>query len=153
VTVADVLTFLFENDETIRYQVLEMVRSERLVKEADIQHEIDTYNELLGGPGELGCTLLIGIDDPAERDRKLRAWRGLPEHLYVKLEDGTRVPAKHDARQVGEDRLSSVQFLKFDVQGRVPVAVGSDLPDLEAETVLDERRRRALAEDLGVTVG
>ena len=43
------LTFLFENHDTMRYQVLEMVRTERMVKDADIRHEIDTYNELLGG--------------------------------------------------------------------------------------------------------
>lgn len=45
------LTFLFENTATVRYQILEMVRAERMVREADIAHEIETYNELLGGPG------------------------------------------------------------------------------------------------------
>jgi hypothetical protein len=60
--VGDAFAFLFENRDTVRYQVQEMVRTERMVREADIQHELATYNELLGGPGELGCTLLIGID-------------------------------------------------------------------------------------------
>lgn len=45
------LTFLFENTTTVRYQILEMVRAERMVRESDIAHEIETYNELLGGPG------------------------------------------------------------------------------------------------------
>ena len=72
------LTFLFENRETIRYQIQEMMRAERMVREADIAHEIETYNELLGGGGELGCTLLIEIDDPAERAVKLGRWLGLP---------------------------------------------------------------------------
>ena len=45
------LTFLFENAETIRYQVLEMVRVEQMVRESDIRHELDTYNEVLGGQG------------------------------------------------------------------------------------------------------
>ena len=53
------LTFLFENAETVRYQVQEMIRSEQMVREADIQHELDTYNALLGGEGDLGATLLI----------------------------------------------------------------------------------------------
>ena len=87
------LTFLFENADTVRYQVQEMVRAERLYRDADIQHEVDTYNELLGAQGELGCSLLIELTDAAERDLKLRAWRALPGHLYAKLPDGRRVRA------------------------------------------------------------
>ena len=71
INVAGVLSFLFENTDTVRYQIQEMIRVERIVKETDIQHEINTYNELLGDSGELGCTLLIEIDDPDERDEKL----------------------------------------------------------------------------------
>src|SRR6266508_584579 len=67
-----VLTFLFENADTVRYQVQEEIRV-----------ELETYNDILGGRGELGCTLLIEIEDPVERDRKLRAWMGLADHLYV----------------------------------------------------------------------
>ena len=59
VHVGGVLTFLFENADTVRYQVQEMARVERLFREEELRHELDTYNELLGGPGELGCTLLI----------------------------------------------------------------------------------------------
>lgn len=148
VHVAGVLTFLFENTATMRYQVQEMVRAERMTGEPEIQHEIDTYNELLGAKGELGCSLLIEITDPEERDRKLREWLDLPAHLYLKLEDGTKVWARFDARQVGEDRLSSVQYLKFDVGGRTPVAVGSELPALAAESALAAEQRAALAADL-----
>jgi hypothetical protein len=148
VHVAGVLTFLFENTATMRYQVQEMIRAEKITGEAEIRHELETYNELLGGKGELGCSLLIEIPDPAERDRKLRDWLGLPAHLYAKLEDGTKVRARFDPRQVGTDRLSSVQYLKFDVGGRTPVAVGSDLPALDAETALDAEQREALAADL-----
>ena len=148
VHVAGVLTFLFENTATMRYQVQEMVRAERMTGEAEIRHELETYNELLGGPGELGCSLLIEIPDPAERDRRLREWLDLPAHLYVRVEDGEKVYARFDPRQVGTDRLSSVQYLKFDVGGRKPVAVGSVLPALEAETVLDPEQRAALAQDL-----
>jgi hypothetical protein len=142
------LTFLFENHETIRYQVQEMMLAERIVKEAEIRHELHTYNELLGGPGELGASLLIEIEEPAERDQKLRAWLKLPSHLYAKLDDGTRVRARFDARQVGDTRLSSVHYLKFDVQGRVPLALGSDLPELMIETPLTAVQRAALGEDL-----
>ena len=149
VHVGDVLTFLFENPLTVRYQVQEMMRVERIVREADIQHELDTYNELLGGPGELGCTLLIEIDDAAERARRLRDWYGLPEHLYVLLPDGTRVRPQVDQRQRDDERISSVHYLRFDVRGQAPVAVGCDLPAFTAETRLDGEQRAALATDLG----
>ena len=147
-TVGGVLTFLFENTATIRYQVQEMVRAEKMTREPDILHELETYNEVLGGPGQLGAVLLIELTDPAERDRKLREWLGLMPCLYVRLEDGTRVRPTFDPRQVGEDRLSSVQYLKFDVRGATPVAVGADHPALTAETTLTEAQRQALRQDL-----
>jgi len=144
------LTFLFENRETVRYQVQEMVRAERMVKEADIAHEIETYNELIGQGGALGCTRLVEVDDPEVRAEKLTRWLALPRHLYAKLEDGTRVRARFDERQVGDTRVSSVQYLKFAVGARVPVAIGCDLddPDVDAETPLSPAQRTALAADL-----
>jgi hypothetical protein len=145
----DSLTFLFENRDTIRYQIQEMMRAERMVKEEDIAHELETYNEVLGRKGELGAALLIEIDDPALRDRKLREWLGLPERLYVRTTSGREVGATFDPRQVGSDRLSSVQYLKFDTGGEVPVAIGSHLPALKLEAKLAPEQQAALAADLG----
>jgi hypothetical protein len=144
------LTFLFESHETIRYQVLEMTRAERMVKEGDIRHELETYNELLGQGGDLGCTLLIEIADPDLRAAKLSEWLSLPGQLYAKLEDGRKVRPTLDERQVGDTRLSSVQYLKFPVAGRVPVAIGCDLADpaVRAETTLSPEQRDALRQDL-----
>ncbi len=146
--VGDCFTFLFENALTMRYQIQEMMRTERIVKEKDILHEIETYNGLLGDPGQLGCTLLIEIDDPAERAEKLRHWIALPEHVYVRMEDGAKIRPVFDESQRGIDRISSVQYLKFSVGDKVPVAVGIDFPGLEHETNLTEEQRAALAEDL-----
>jgi Protein of unknown function (DUF3501) len=148
VHVGEHLTLLFENTLTVRYQIQEMIRTERIVRERDIQHEIATYNELLGGEDELGCALLIEIEDPAERDRLLREWWALPDHLYLLLADGTKVRARFDERQRGEGRLSSVQYLTFDVGGQVPVAAGVDLPGAAAEIPLTDEQRAALREDL-----
>lgn len=148
VHIGEYLTLLFENHLTMRYQIQEMVRVERLVKEADIQHEIDTYNEVLGGEGEFGCTLLIEIDDPAVRNVKLKEWWALPEKIYLLLEDGSRISAAFDERQRGDDRVSSVQYMKFNTGGRVPVAAGVDLPGLQAETRLTDEQREALRRDL-----
>ena len=80
---------------------------------------------------------------------KLREWVGLMEHVHVVLEDGTRVPATWDQRQVGEDRLSSVQYLKFRVGPTAPVGVG--IASLGLETTLSEAQRRALQADLEAT--
>lgn len=148
VLVGDHLTLLFENHETIRYQILEMIRTEQIVRERDILHELETYNELLGGPGELGCTLLVGVEDPNERDVLLRRWLTLPEHLYVRLPGDAIVRATWDPRQVGEDRLSSVQYLKFAVGDAAPIACGSDHPELTLEVSLTAAQRDALAADL-----
>jgi hypothetical protein len=124
-----------------------MMLAERIVKEADIRHEMETYNEVLGGPGELGATLLVEIETPAEREVKLREWLELPGKLYLKTEDGTKAYAQFDPRQV-DDRLSSVHYLKFNVKGRVPVAVGCDFPPLRGEQALSPAQREALAADL-----
>ena len=148
VHVGEYLTFLFENHDTVRYQVQEMVRTERLVRESDIRHELDTYNELLGNDGELGCTLLIEIDDANQRPALLKGWRNLPEHIAVELEDGRQVKAHYDPRQIGDARLSSVQFLKFDTQARVPTAMVVDHPELKLRVELTDAQRQALSADL-----
>ncbi len=146
--VGENLTFLFESTDTVLYQVQEMMRLEQTVRETEIQHEIDTYNQLLGGDGELGCTLLIEIDNQAERDRKLKAWLDLPARLFIKLEDGRLVRPSWDTAQVGDSRLSSVQYLKFEVGTGLPVAIGADHPELQLETALSTAQRETLALDL-----
>jgi len=147
------LTFLFENLETIRYQVLEMVRVEQMVREADIRHELDTYNAVLGADGELGCTLLIEIPEEKDRPELLRRWRDLPEHIYLACTDGSRVKARFDPEQMSEDKLSSVQFLKFELGQRTPAALGVDLPALAGEVVLEAGTRQALQADLRLAAG
>jgi hypothetical protein len=142
------LTFLCENWVTIRYQIQEMMRLERMAREADIQHELDTYNQLIGDDGELGCTLLVEIDDPVDRDKKLSEWLDLPKYLYVELPSGRKAMATWDLAQVGEGRLSSVQYLKFPIGSEVPVAIGCDHPGVATSTRLDADQRAALAEDV-----
>ena len=123
------------------------MRLEQTVREAEIQHEIDTYNQLLGDEGELGCTLLIEIDDARERNEKLRAWLGLPGALYVALDDGSKARATWDPAQIGDTRLSSVQYLKFRLGERAPVAIGCDHPALRIEVELSLAQRATLTAD------
>lgn len=148
VHLGDHLTFLFENHETVRYQVLEMVRSEQMVKEADIQHELDTYNGLMGEAGEMGATLLIEIDDEAARPELLRKWRDLPRRIALVFEDGSESLAQVDEDQFNEEKASSVQFLRFKVDGRAPKGLKVDHPGYSARVDFTEAQKAALAADL-----
>jgi hypothetical protein len=107
------VTLLWENCDTAWYQIEEMMRIERIVEERAIRHEVDTYNELVPGPGELKATMLIEFPDQAERDARLRALVGLEDHVRLVLGGDLAVPATFDERQMSPERLSSVQFVTF----------------------------------------
>ena len=154
------LTFLFENHDTIRYQVQEIMRAERIVRESAIVEEVDTYNAMLGGSGQLGCALLIEIEDEAARRPLLEAWLGLQECLYLEFPEAdgrSRSYASFDPSQVGRGRLSAVQYLLFDLPVGAfdagPVRVGCDFPALTLTVDLDDAQRAALAADLAATRG
>lgn len=144
------LTFLFENHTTIRYQIQEIMRAEKIVKEADIVHEVEVYNELIGNDGELGCTLLVEIPTEEGRNELLSKWRDLNPTLYVKLESGEKIGPVWDERQIGDTRLSSVQYLRFNTGGQTPVSVGCsfDAPELFGETPLSSASISAFDSDL-----
>ena len=144
------LTFLFENHDTMRYQVHEILRAEQIVRENSIHEELETYNGMLGGPGQLGCALLIEIEDEAKRRPLLEAWLGLQECLYAETAEGSRTYAEFDPTQVGRGRLSAVQYLSFSLESG-PVRLGSDFAALELTVDLTEAQRAALAADLAAT--
>ena len=145
-----VLTFLFENTATIRYQVQEMVRAERMTREADIAHELATYNELLGGKGELGVSLLIEIPYSAERDRKLREWIGAAEEP-LPAASKRREGAAALRRTPGRDRLALLGAIsEVRPEGEAPVALGADLDGLTVEEALTADQRKALSDDLSL---
>ena len=151
------LTFLFENTATVWYQIEEMIRSERLSDAAAIQHEIDTYNELIPARGEISATLLIEFAEARERDAALRRLVGLEKHLWLKLGDA-RVPLAFDDRQMSAERVSSVQFVRFNIAKDADtflksaqanqVSIAADHPNLGAEAVISGDLARSLAEDL-----
>ena len=144
------LTFLFENHDTIKYQIQEITRAEKIVRESSIREELIVYNGLLGDNGQLGCALLIEIAEEKDRKPLLTAWLGLQEHFYLVLTDGSRVYAEYDPSQVGEDRLSAVQYLTFSLDSP-PVGLGCDFEPLSEEIDLSKEQMAALAEDLSAT--
>lgn len=150
------LTLLFENRDTMLYQVQEMMRVEKISDLRAIRHEIDTYNELVPNEGELTATLLIEYDDPHERAQRLRELLGLESHVWLEVEGHDPVAAEFDLRQMGEDRISSVHYIRFAlgteralaVRSGAPVALKIDHPQLHERTALSREQCAALAEDL-----
>jgi hypothetical protein len=156
-TLAGHLTLLFENDRTVWYQIEEMLLTERISEPAAIQHEIDTYNELIPGGGELSATLMIEYEDPAERTARLRELVGLDRHLWIAL-DARRIPARFDIRQMESDRVSAVQFVRFPIgmsrerflesadNGRITIEV--DHPKLKGSAAIGPALAVEIANDL-----
>ena len=108
------VTYLFETYDTMWYQVQEMTRAERIVEEEGITGELNTYNELIPDKNQLSASMFIEIDDVAERKSFLTQIVDLPDHTYLEVA-GKKIVATFDPRQGSEDKLSSVQYLKFDL--------------------------------------
>ncbi|MDP9151691.1 MAG: DUF3501 family protein [Myxococcota bacterium] len=106
------VTLMFENRDTALLQIQEMLRTERITRAAAVQHEIDTYNELVPRDGELSCTLMIEIPDKAERDAFLNAAVGLESHVWLIAGD-ERLGARSTARGGATGRTTAVHYLKF----------------------------------------
>jgi len=113
IRVSNHLTFLFENRDTVRYQIQEMMRIERIVEPEAIRHELETYNELVPGPGGLSASLLVEYDSEEERQVRLDELVGLENHIWLVVSDTAPVQARFDTRQIATDRISSVQYIKF----------------------------------------
>jgi hypothetical protein len=151
------LTLMFENRQTVWYQIQEILRTERIFEDAAINAEVETYNELLPHPGELFATLLIEYAEPAERDAELTLLLGLERHLRMVL-DGRRVAARFDERQMSPDQISAVQFVAFplgddaarfaELTAAGKVAIEVDHPHLSQRVPIEGALAIALAEDL-----
>ena len=110
--VAGEVSVTFENHDTVLFQIQEMLRTERITKEAAIDHEIETYNELVPGPNELSATMFVEIPDAAVRDRRLVELAGLESCIALEVL-GAKVRARNEARGVLPDRTTAVHYLKF----------------------------------------
>ncbi len=148
-------TLAFENRETVRYQIQEMLRAERIAKPHDVEHEIETYSDLLPATHELSATLLIEFPEAEERARRLRELVGLENHLRLDI-DGSPASAQFDRRQMEEDKISSVQFIRFPITDdqRKAILDGSairvvtDHPSYSHSVTLTGEQAAAMAADL-----
>jgi hypothetical protein len=114
--VGENITLLFEDRETLRFQIQEMVWVEGIALPEKIQHEIDTYNELMPADRELSATLFIEITESSEIRAELDRLIGVDEHVSLIVGEGQEaieIRARFDPKQMEEDRISAVQYIKF----------------------------------------
>jgi hypothetical protein len=156
VSVGDKLTFVFEDRDTVLFQIQEMVRAERITQPDAVQAEIDVYNELIPREFELSATLMIEILEQPQIREELDRLVGIDEYVCMDVGDET-VRATFDAKQFEEDRISAVQFVRFPLGDRlaarfrdlsVPVLLRVDHPGYRESTELRGVSRGSLAEDL-----
>jgi hypothetical protein len=112
VLAGDELSLVFENHDTVLFQVQEMLRTERITKEAGILHELETYNDLIPGENELSATMFVEIPDAAVRERRLVELAGLESHIALEVL-GTIVRGRNETRGVLPDRTTAVHYVKF----------------------------------------
>ena len=122
VALGTVIAVSFESRDTIRYQIQEMARAERLGTDTDIQVELDTYNPLVPEPGQLCATLFLELTS----DEQMHVWLpllvGIERHIAIRLADGTEVraipEAQHATQLTREHVTSAVHYITFDFDDR-----------------------------------
>ena len=106
------LSVVFENTDTVLFQVQEMLRTERITSEAAIAHELETYNELIPGEDQLSATMFVEIPERETRERRLVELSGLENALAIEWRGGS-APAITESRSVQEGQTTAVHYLKF----------------------------------------
>ena len=150
VMVGDNLTFLFENRDTVLFQIQEMVRTERIVDEARIQEEIDAYHALLPGPGELSATLFIEIPELSrmgneEVRRTINRFQGLDRGgVGLRLGDRPAISARFEEGHSKEEKMAAVHYVRFPVPAEVQALLAD--PRQRVRLVVSHPNYRAEAE-------
>lgn len=151
------MTLLFENHDSVLFQIQEMLRTERITSEKAILHELETYNELIPNEGELSATIFVEYAEREERERMLVALAGIEDKFYV-VAGGERSNVVPDVRGTDPGRTMAVQYVKFPLSpgaraailgGHGSVLVGVSHPAYTAETQLSPETLASLREDLG----
>ena len=153
-------TLYFEDVLTMRYQIQEMLRAERIFEAAGIQDELDAYNPLIPDGSNWKATFMMEFPDEQERRQQLQKLIGVERHVWAQVADFARITpvADEDLERETEEKTSSVHFLRFElppemaeaVKQGAPVSIGIDHPAYtHAVEPLAQNIRNSLAEDLG----
>jgi hypothetical protein len=157
VAVGDRITFVFENHDTMLFQVQEMLRAERIVDIDRVRDELDVYNALVPQAGEFSCTMLIEITDAQRVRAELMRLIGIDESVCLRIGERFVCRGEFEAGHSKEDKLSAVQYVRFRltadlqrafVEGREPVFLTIDHPNYQATAPIDGAVRESLAHDL-----
>ena len=155
VFVGPFMTFVFENRLTVKFQVMEILRAEKVADPAHVAEELEGFNTMLPPPGGLSSTLMVELRGSEEEVKaELARLVGLHRHVHLKI-DGARVPAEFDAGRDDGTRIAAVQYVRFPLgalasklPGARSVALIVDHPHYQHRTELTEQQRRSLAADL-----
>ncbi len=152
------VTLIFEDEQTIRYQVQEMLRIERIFEAEGIRGELEAYNPLIPDGRNWKATMLIEYPDEAERRRRLAELKGIEDRTWVEVEGCARVLAiaDEDLERENEEKTSAVHFVRFELDEAMCAAlkkgaalsVGVDHPNYRAAVRVAPEVRASLAADL-----
>jgi hypothetical protein len=136
------VTLIFEDELTMRYQVQEMLRVERIFEETGIQSELDAYNPLIPDGSNWKATMQIEYPDVSERERMLAKLIGIEDKVWVMVNGHARVYAiaDEDLERENADKTAAVHFLRFELnaamvaslKGGVELSMGVDHPQYRA---------------------
>lgn len=155
VSVGDKVTLVFENRDTVIFQIQEMMRAERISDLDKIREEIDVYNELIPASGELSATLFLEIEDQTHLREDLLKFLGIDESVYLKVGNHS-IHARFEEGHSKEDKISAVQYVKFPFSEAIVQAFVKgektelviDHPNYQARTVIGPDTRQSLVKDL-----
>jgi hypothetical protein len=121
------MTWCFEDYTTIRYQILEMLRAERIFESDGIQGELDAYNPLIPDGSNWKVTLLLEFPDPNERRTALEKLIGVEDRCWVRVSEMERVfaIADEDMERANDEKTSAVHFLRFELSPSMVEAMKS----------------------------
>jgi len=158
VHVGEHVTLIFEDEQTIRYQVQEMLRIERIFEEEGIRGELEAYNPLVPDGSNWKATLLIEYPEPEERRRRLAELKGIEDRCWVQVGGCSKVYAiaDEDLERENEQKTSAVHFVRFELdQGMraalkrgAALSIGIDHPHYRASAQVTPEVRQSLAGDL-----
>jgi len=152
------ITVQFESELTMRYQIQEMLRIEKIFEEEGIQSEIDAYAPLVPDGSNWKATMLIEYPDVNERKRELARLIGVEDRMFVEVEGHARVYAlaDEDMDRENDEKTSAVHFLRFELTGPMCEAVkagagvklGCDHTNYPAHVAVGPETLASLASDL-----
>src|SRR4030095_3467187 len=149
------VSVVFENRDTVTFQIQEMLRAERITDLDKIREEIAVYNELVPDTDELSATLFLDIEDQSHLREDLLKFLGIDQAVFLKVGEGS-IQGRFEEGHSKEDKISAVQYVRFtfDPQTREAFRAGEraeliiDHPNYKARAVLAPEPQQSLAEDL-----